>query len=43
MKIAVWISIIAVLALAVLNLTFPFGADPDEVFPMTNQRIVWEK
>lgn len=31
----------AVVALAVLNLTYRFEPEPDAVFPMTNQHIEW--
>lgn len=40
-KIIMWASIVAVIALGVLNLTFSFGVEPDEVYPMANQRITW--
>lgn len=42
MKIAMWLSIVAVVALAVLNLTFRPSVEPDAVYPMVNQRITWE-
>ena len=35
------LSILAVVAMAVLNLTFDDGLKPDEVYPFTNQRITW--
>lgn len=38
-----WISILAVVALAVLNLTYQDGREPDAVYPMTNQKIAWAK
>ena len=40
-KIVMVISILAVIALAVLNLTYQFGPEPDAVFPMVDQRIEW--
>lgn len=40
-KIVMVVSILAVIALAVLNLTYQFGPEPDEVFPMVDQRIEW--
>lgn len=36
-------SILAVIALAVLNLTYQFGPKPDVVYPMANQHIEWTK
>lgn len=42
-KLLMWISVLAVVALTVLNLTFDFSLKPDEVYPMTNQKIIWEK
>ena len=33
--------VIAVIALAVLNLTYQEGPEPDAVFPMCNQHIEW--
>ena len=35
------LSIIAVVALSVLNLTYDDSMKPDEVFPMANQKITW--
>ena len=35
------LSILAVVALAVINLTYDDRIKPDEVFPMANQRITW--
>ena len=35
------VAILAVIALAVLNLTYQDGIEPDEVFTMANQRITW--
>ena len=40
-KIALISSILAVVFLIVLNLTYNFDAEPDAVFPMANQRIEW--
>ena len=40
-KAIMWISILAVISLAVLNLTYQPWPEPDEVYPMTNQRIEW--
>ena len=42
MRVAMWLSILAVIALAVLNLAFPFGQEPDVVYPMANQHIRWD-
>ena len=36
-------SILAVIALAVLNLTDQFGPKPDVVYPMANHHIEWTK
>ena len=40
-KIVMVLSILAVIALAVVNLTYDDRIPPDEVFPMANQRIEW--
>ena len=40
-KILLTISVLAVIGLAVLNLTYQFGPEPDEVYPMANQQIIW--
>ena len=40
-KAIMWAAILLVVALVVLNLTYPFGKEPDEVFPMSNQHIKW--
>lgn len=40
-KVLMWVSILMAIALAVLNLTYQFGLEPDTVYPMTNQRITW--
>ena len=41
MKIIMWIVSLAIVALAVLNLTYRFGPEPDVIYPMTNQLIEW--
>ena len=41
MKVAMWISILAVIALAVLNLTYKVRPEPDAVYPMANRYIEW--
>jgi hypothetical protein len=35
------ISIIALIAMVILNLAVKTGPEPDEVFPMANQHIEW--
>lgn len=35
------LSVLAVIALAVLNLVYPFGPEPDAVYPMANRNITW--
>lgn len=40
-KAVMWLSILAAVALAVLNLTYQFGPEPDAVYPMVNQKITW--
>ena len=35
------LSILAVICMAVLNLTWDDSMKPDEVFPMANQKITW--
>lgn len=35
------LSVLAVIALAVLNLTYPFGPEPDIICPMANRHIEW--
>ena len=42
-KFALVVSILAVIALAVLNLTYDDTLKPDEVYPMANQHIEWTK
>ena len=36
------VAVLAVIALAVLNLTYDFGGKPDAVYPMANTHIEWE-
>ena len=40
-KIVMVVSILAVIALAVLNLTYQFGPEPDVVCQMANRNITW--
>ena len=40
-KAIMWLSILAAVALAVLNMVYPFGPEPDVVYPMANQHIEW--
>ena len=40
-KVLMVISILAAVAMAVLNLTYQFGPEPDGAYPMTDQRIEW--
>lgn len=40
-KLIMWISILAVVTLAVLNLTYKNELKPDVVYPMANQHIEW--
>ena len=35
------VSILAVVALGILNLTYRFGPEPDVVIPMANQHLEW--
>ena len=35
------LSILAAIAMGVLNLTYDFGTEPDVVYSMTNQHISW--
>ena len=35
------VSVLAVIALAVLNLAYHFGPEPDIVIPMANRNIEW--
>ena len=40
-KVLTVISLLAVIGLAVLNLTYQPGPDPDLILPMANQHIDW--
>lgn len=40
-KVIMWLSILAVIALAVLNVVCQPETTADAVFPMANQRIEW--
>lgn len=40
-KLAMILSILAVVALSILNLTYSNEPKPDMVFPMANQHIEW--
>ena len=40
-KVLMVISILAAVAMAVLNLTYQFGPEPDVEYPMANQKISW--
>ena len=40
-KVIMFLAILAVIALAVLNLTYKFGPEPDEVYQMANRHITW--
>lgn len=40
-RIVMWLSILAVIALVVLNLAYDDRIPADEVYPMANQRITW--
>ena len=41
MKVVMWISILAAVMLAILDLTYDSRIEPDAVYPMANQRITW--
>ena len=41
-KVLMWLSILTAVALAVLNLVYPFGPEPDIVYPMANRNIQWK-
>ena len=43
MRKATVIAILAVVALAVLNVLYQPATEPDAVYPMANRGIVWEK
>ena len=40
-KVLMVISILAAVAMVVLNLTYQFGPEPDVEYPMANQKISW--
>lgn len=40
-KVLMWLSILTAVALAVLNLVYPFGPEPDIVCQMANRNITW--
>ena len=40
-KVIMWLAILAVIALAVLNLVYDDSTPPDVVYPMANQHIEW--
>ena len=40
-KVLMWVSLIVLLAVAVLDLTYMEGVKPDAVYEMANQRIEW--
>lgn len=40
-KIVLTVSVLAVIALTVLNLAYSSELQPDVVYPMTNQHITW--
>lgn len=40
-RIPMILAILAAAALAVLNLAWDFGPEPDVVYPICNQRITW--
>lgn len=41
MRVAMWLSILAAVALAILNVSCQFGPEPDVVYQMANQHIQW--
>ena len=41
-KIIIGVIVGIVIALAVLNLTYKDGPEPDAVYPMINQQIEWQ-
>ena len=43
MKKATVLAVLAVIALAVLNILYQPATEADAVYPLTNQQIVWEK
>ena len=40
-KVIMWLAILAVMAMAVLNLVYDDRIPPDVVFPTANQYITW--
>ena len=40
-KAAMWLAILAAIAMAILNLAYDDSLPPDETYPMANQRITW--
>jgi len=42
-KLMLVLSVVAVIAMVVLELTYDDSIKPDAVYPMVNQHIVWEK
>ena len=41
-RVALVLSIIAAVAMAVLNLTYNFGTEPDAVYTIANQHVKWQ-
>lgn len=41
-KVIMWLSILAVIALAVLNIVYQPETTADSFYPMANQRIEWQ-
>lgn len=41
-KVIMWLSILAVIALAVLNIVYQPETTADSFYPMINQRIEWQ-
>lgn len=41
-KVLMWLSILTVVALAVLNIAYQPETTADAVYPMANQRIEWQ-
>ena len=42
-KVIMWLSILAVIALAVLNIVYQPETTADAVYPMVDQRIAWSQ
>ena len=40
-RVVMWVSVVAVLAFGVLNLTYDFSPKPDVIYQMCNQHIEW--